>query len=450
MKATIYIEGVIGEETTLLDVIRQFKSFEDVTEVEVVINSVGGDVDEGRAIYSYLKGLGEGMIVTTVAKKAYSIAAQIFAAGTIRQAEAGDDKVMIHCPWIAAEGNADELEWYAEALRGLEKEFVGFYSTLLDIDKDAVQELLNAETYMSGQEAVDIGLATELKEMKLKAVALVKEKKSKTKSKKKMSDKKEAKSLIHAFAKLLGVDLAAKAELKVQDATGEEIVFPDLDEGDTPAIGDSATLGGSAIADGEYIIPSLADAIYVFAGGVVTEIKEAIEEKEEMEEESNASAKAKGKPKAKNMLRPTFKAEEIQEICTWTVYAENDSFEVGTQVTYFDEWDEQSRSVGAGEYQLKDGRRIVTDATGTVVTIKENTPSGEPSIDAEAMAKEIESRIEAKFAAKLKEKEEEVAKLKAMASPELNPKPQANDDKGSEKESRLERRVKGAMNARKK
>ena len=56
-KATIYINGVIGEDTKLLDVIRQFKSFSNATEVEVQIDSVGGCVDTGMSIFNYLRNL---------------------------------------------------------------------------------------------------------------------------------------------------------------------------------------------------------------------------------------------------------------------------------------------------------------------------------------------------------------------------------------------------------
>jgi len=87
MKATIYISGKIGKETTLVDVIRQFKSFEDPTEVEAYIHSEGGNVEEGDGIYNYLKGIDKEIPVTTITDKAYSIAAKIFAAGRERIVE---------------------------------------------------------------------------------------------------------------------------------------------------------------------------------------------------------------------------------------------------------------------------------------------------------------------------------------------------------------------------
>lgn len=71
MIGTIYINGVIGQDTTLIDVIRQVKATKGTTEYLVKIDSVGGYVDAGKAIYDYLKGLDKP--VTTYTTKAFSI-----------------------------------------------------------------------------------------------------------------------------------------------------------------------------------------------------------------------------------------------------------------------------------------------------------------------------------------------------------------------------------------
>ena len=70
MKAIIFISGIIGEETSLTDVIRQFKSYEEPTEVEAVIHSEGGNVEQGDAIFEFLNGLKKTMPVMTPIIKA--------------------------------------------------------------------------------------------------------------------------------------------------------------------------------------------------------------------------------------------------------------------------------------------------------------------------------------------------------------------------------------------
>ena len=162
MKAKIYISGRITKGETLVDVIRQYKSFEDVTEIEAVIDSNGGNKNEGEAIFDYIKNLDAEIPVTTKTGKAYSIAAKIFAAGSTRIVEEGDEILMIHFARAKTEGTAEELEEIAAELRVIENDFIEFYSEHLDIDEETVRNLLDNETFVSGKDAVELGFATEV------------------------------------------------------------------------------------------------------------------------------------------------------------------------------------------------------------------------------------------------------------------------------------------------
>lgn len=88
--------------------------------------------------------------------------------------------------------------------------------------------------------------------------------------------------------------------------------------------------------------------------GLVTEITEA-----ELEEEAA--------PEGEVEL-----ASEIKEIITWSMQVINTTFAEGDVVESFYEGDDEANSsaVGAGEFELSDGRRIVTDAGGVIVEIK--------------------------------------------------------------------------------
>lgn len=408
MKAVLRIDGIIGEDTTLKDVIRQLKSYEEPTSVEVKIHSEGGGVEQGEAIYSYLRNLG--LPITTITGKAYSIAAHIFMAGDIRIVEDVEDVLMIHFAWVdGIAGNADDLEAVVELLRETENEFAKFYSDIVDIDEDTVRELLGAETYLSGSEAVEMGFATEKKEA-IKAVARFDINKFSNLNQFKMSKKENA--LIKALRGYLKPEVKA---LVLQDSDGTEIDFPDVEAGNKPQVGDKAEVDGSPIKDGSYIIPSLDNAKYTFEGGTVSEIVEA-ETEEEAEPTEEAQAKAKTKAKAKVKAEKgaeteseegsEVKAEEIKEIMLWEMEVVNTSFAVGDVVEY--EYDGNNYSVGAGEYQLKDGRRIVTDSSGSIVTIKESGATEEVEIETTTEAKETEE-VEA-------QESEVVALLKAMRS----------------------------------
>jgi ATP-dependent protease ClpP protease subunit len=428
MKATIYISGKIGKDTTLVDVIRQFKSYEDPTEVLAIIDSIGGDKAEGDSIYDYLDGLKSEMPVNTYAKKAYSIGAKIFAVGQERIVDDIDKALMIHFAWAKAEGDAEKFEEVAGQLREMEDEFALFYSGLLNVDEDTVRNLLDNETFISGSEAVDLTFATELKVM-AEAVAeyksIINSNININKMTEKKSNLKAGKELLKAMAAYVGIEVFA--ELTLQDSNATEIVFPDLESGDTPKVGDSATIDGSAIEDGSYIMPSLEDVTLVFVDGKVSEVipKEDETETEEAKAERLAAEAAE---KAKKEKKTEVNAEEIKEVFTYSVTATNTSFAVGDTVM-FEGWDGgEDYAASSGEFKLQDGRSIVTDAAGVIVTIKEAN-SEEQIIDTEASFEEmlekvttkVKTEINAEFEAKLTAKDNEIKALnKKIGSKEFN------------------------------
>lgn len=439
MKATIYISGKIGKETTLVDVIRQYKSFEEPSEVCAIIDSIGGSVEEGEAIYDYLKNLKSEHPVNTYAKKAYSQAAKIFAVGDEREVDDVEKSLMIHFAWGKAEGRAEDFEAVAEYLRGLENEFAEFYAEFLDIDEETISTLLNNETFISGQDALRFGFATKIKV----AAEAVAEYSVKNSNVNKMTDKKKEKSkgqaLLEAMAAFVGIDyktgqpVEVNAEMTLQDSTGTEIVFPDLESGDTPKVGDKATIDGSPVPDGEYIMPSLEDATVVFADGAISEIKP--KEEGTTETETEASQEGKGKKK------PEINAEtEALEISTWSMRLVNDTFAVGDVVKYYG-WEDEESIVSAAEIKIPDGRTIVTDAGGVIVSIKEaNSPEQVTDVEASfedmlekvtaKVAGKIKADVSAEFQTKLTEKDNEIKDLKKkIGSKEFNAQEKDNDGK---------------------
>ena len=286
MNAIIYISGKIGQDTTLVDVIRQYKSFESPEAIQVNIHSEGGSVEEGDNIYNYLNSLKNEVTVNTYTDKAYSIAAKVFSVGQERIIENLDKALMIHFAWADVQGNADKLEVVAIALRELENTFAFFYSEFLDVDEKTIRKLLDNETFISGSDAVELGFATEIK---VTAEAVAEYNIEKSKNQKMTKDKKEKgffKKLVSEIQAYLNEEesVEVNAELTLQDSNGSEVVFPDIESGEAPKVGDAATMDGAAIADGSYIMPSLEDATVVFVDGKISEIipkeEETAEEKE--------------------------------------------------------------------------------------------------------------------------------------------------------------------------
>jgi hypothetical protein len=70
------------------------------------------------------------------------------------------------------------------------------------------------------------------------------------------------------------------------DANGNEINFPEVEEGINPQVGDKGQIDGKPVEDGTYIMPSLNDASVTFVGGAITEITEVDSEMENLKKEN--------------------------------------------------------------------------------------------------------------------------------------------------------------------
>jgi ATP-dependent protease ClpP protease subunit len=316
MKAVIHIQGVIGKDANLLGVIRQFKSFKNPTEVEVQIDSVGGDVDEGMSIFNYLRGLG--LPITTKSSKAYSIAASIFMAGDIRLLEEGANRFMIHMPWGRIEGGSAQLDAASAQLKEIEDEFTQFYSIYTNVDEPAIRRLLENETFMSATEAMELGIATGTYST-LKAVAFYKEDNNDLNNDKTMT---KAEKLIKAFGEFLNgkdAETETKAEeievlaLILQDANGDEVEFPELNENELPEQGAKVMRDGQP-AEGEILMPD--GSKIIAANGVVSEVVAApeVDETEEEQTEDETVEIPKQVEEAEDALPVDVPLEEVEPI----------------------------------------------------------------------------------------------------------------------------------------
>lgn len=352
MSNTIYISGIIGEDVTLIDVIRQHKALgEDTTSIDVIIDSVGGSVDVGMSIFNYLDKLEN---VTTIAKQAYSIAASIFMAGSNRIVEEGEDVLMIHLPWVDGfSGNSYQLEGVVKELQAIENDLVNFYTNFTNIDKDTIKNLLQNDTFLSSDEAVELGFATSVKAT-LKAVAFY-DNKSEQDTKKMSKTNKFIKALNEFFNDKIDATIQ---NLILQDANGDDINFEDLESDAVPQIGDKAKDSDGKAIDGERTATD--GSKWVFEKGVLTEVIAPEQTEDTPEEEIDEDAAPVAEAKAE---------QEVKEISKWSMTINEDAPKEGDVLTYT--YDEDTYTVGAGEFELADGRSVITDADGVVVKIVE-------------------------------------------------------------------------------
>lgn len=161
--AEISIYGDIGESwwsdsVTAKNFVDELKELSDsVTEITVGINSYGGSVSDGLAIYNALK-RHKAVVTTRVDGVAVSIASLIAMSGDILEM-AENSLLMIHAPWTGAGGNAVELRKTADLLDTYAKSMANSYVTKSGMTYDEVLSLLTdgEDHWYTAQEAKDAG-----------------------------------------------------------------------------------------------------------------------------------------------------------------------------------------------------------------------------------------------------------------------------------------------------
>lgn len=156
-------EGITGESIS-----NQIAEL-DVDTIHVRINSGGGLVFEGLAIYQAFA-RHDAKIIVHIDSIAASIASVIAMAGDeIRISEGAN--LMIHKPWSGLYGDADALRKEAEILDQLQAGLINIYEARTDAKRAELEAWVNAETWFLGQAAVDAGFADVIVPAKKKKAA---------------------------------------------------------------------------------------------------------------------------------------------------------------------------------------------------------------------------------------------------------------------------------------
>ncbi|MDI7682099.1 Clp protease ClpP [Cronobacter sakazakii] len=129
-------------------------------DVTVNINSPGGDMFEGLAIYNLLREY-EGKVTVKVLGLAASAASIIAMAGDEVQIGRGAF-LMIHNCWVYAMGNRHDLAQIAADMAPFDKAMSDIYQARSGLDADTVDKMMDGETYIGGSEAVEKGFADSL------------------------------------------------------------------------------------------------------------------------------------------------------------------------------------------------------------------------------------------------------------------------------------------------
>lgn len=156
----IVSEKWFDEETSATSFRDALKELGDVSTINLSINSGGGSVFDGIAIYNMLKSH-KATVNVYVEGLAASIASVIAMAGDTITMRSGS-MMMVHMPWTLSQGNAEEMRKTADTLEKTGDSIVDIYSERTGISSDDVRNIMNDETWLSAEEAVEQGWATKL------------------------------------------------------------------------------------------------------------------------------------------------------------------------------------------------------------------------------------------------------------------------------------------------
>lgn len=157
-------DEVIKSETSANSFRDKLAEFSDVSRINIFINSYGGSVFEGTAIYSQLK-RHPAEKVAYIDGFACSIAS-VIAMAADRVIMPKNTMMMIHNAWMFTVGNAAELRKAADDLDQINKGNRQAYLQKAGdkITEEKLIELLDAETWLTAEDCMAYGFADEYAE----------------------------------------------------------------------------------------------------------------------------------------------------------------------------------------------------------------------------------------------------------------------------------------------
>ena len=163
--AELYIYGTISNyrwfesDVTAYDLAKEL-SEQKGKKLLVRINSKGGDVANGLAIYNLLRSH-DGQVTTLCDGFACSAASVIFMAGSIRKMPR-TSLLMIHNAWTYTSGDSNDLRKRADELEKITQPSVEIYKGASNLSEGEIKKMMDDETWINADEALSYGFVTEL------------------------------------------------------------------------------------------------------------------------------------------------------------------------------------------------------------------------------------------------------------------------------------------------
>jgi len=129
-------------------------------DITVHINSTGGDVFQGQAIYTALKNY-SGKVTVKIEGLAASMAT-IIALAADKVEMTSNSLFMIHSPMSNVFGNKSQMRKQINALEKVETTMLSVYKAKTNISEDEIEQMMARETWLSAHEALELGFVDEV------------------------------------------------------------------------------------------------------------------------------------------------------------------------------------------------------------------------------------------------------------------------------------------------
>jgi ATP-dependent protease ClpP protease subunit len=174
----LILYGVIDPESWFEDSVRAIDVLDSIATLPVGspvvarINSPGGSLEEGIAIYNLLRASQRRIeiVIDAMAASAASIVAM--AGDSIKMMQGST--MMLHDPWAMVVGNADDLRSSAEIIDMQRDQMIDIYSKRSGLSRDEIGQMMKAETYLTAQQAKAKGFADLIDEAPMRVAACAK------------------------------------------------------------------------------------------------------------------------------------------------------------------------------------------------------------------------------------------------------------------------------------
>ena len=294
--AIIEIKGIIGVDYTFSQFLTDYSKIGD-EQIELVIDSLGGDVTDGELISEFIHSHADQFSMVRNSGNVMSIASSIFLSLPREKRFFNEElgKFLIHNPYVDPvsfkniDTTADGLSSVSEALKESENKMAKFYSNQTGTDLEVIKNLMAINEPLTTEQIKVINVATIITAPMLKAVAFFNPNNNSKMNQKEIENLIEKKNLsVMDTFKAWFKKTTKFVSMFVTDANGVQIEFPDVADGVEPEVGDIAKSADGTELNGEVVMAT--GETYVFEANVLTE-KRPKEEESVTEEETETDVK---------------------------------------------------------------------------------------------------------------------------------------------------------------